>query len=145
MIVREAQRKKWRRINWTTRKERARSVVKIQLPDEVAGDGTIPGEVFDTEEDAFNVMSELLVKRFTGAFSAPCYHGRLFDDFGFTGDTEEAADLLEGKYVFPEGTDPATKLLFEEASKMYLNMSSEEVQTYVTLDKYKYYWRRVKD
>ena len=60
-------------------------------------------------------MSKSLVQRFTGAFTAPCYHGRLFDDLGFTGDTEAAAQLLEGNYEFPEGTDPATKLLLEEA------------------------------
>ena len=50
IILREAQRKKWSRINWTTKKDRARSVVKVQLPDKENEDGTTPGEVFYTDE-----------------------------------------------------------------------------------------------
>ena len=87
-------------------------------------------------------MSDALVKRSTGAFTAPCYQGRLFDDLGFTGDTEAAAKMLEGTHVFLEATDPATRIFLEEASKMYLSMSTEEVRTYVTLEEYKYYWTR---
>ena len=96
-------------------------------------------------KDVFGVMSDSLFKRFTGAFTATCYHGRLFDDFGFTGDTDAATELLEGNYDFPEGTDPATKLLFEEASKLYLSMTSEEVRMFDTLEDYKFYWKRVKE
>ena len=40
---------------------------------------------------------------------------KLFDDLDSTGDTEVAAQLLEGTYVFPEGTDRATRLLLREA------------------------------
>jgi hypothetical protein len=86
----------------------------------------------------FEVMSKTLVERFTGTFSAPCYYGRLFDELGFTGDTEAAAQLLEGNYVFPEGSDPATKLLLEEASKLYLSMSTKQVRVYVTFEEYTY-------
>ena len=86
MIIREAQRKTWRRINWSTKKERARSVVNVQMSDTGTGDDVTPGNFFDTEKDVFDVMSKTLVQRFTGAFTAPCYHGRLFDELGFTGD-----------------------------------------------------------
>ena len=79
------------------------------------GNSVMPGAVFDTKEDVSGVISNSLVKRFTGAFKAPCYHGRLFDGLNFTcyhgrlfddlnsiRDTEAAAQLLEATYVFPE-------------------------------------------
>ena len=61
------------------------------------------------------------------------------------GDTECAAEVLEGTYEYPEGIDEATKMLLEECLKMYLSMSREEVATYVTAEDYQYYWKRVKE
>ena len=53
--------------------------------------------------------------------------------------------MLEGTYVFPSGVDPATKMLLEECSKMYMSMSREEVSIFVTADDYQYFWKRVKE
>ena len=61
------------------------------------------------------------------------------------GDTECAAQVLEGTYEYPEGINEATKMLLQECSKMYLSMSREEVATYVTAEDYQYYWKRVKE
>ena len=36
-------------------------------------------------------------------------------------------------------------MLFEEASKLYLSMTPEEVRVFVTLEDYKFYWKRVKE
>ena len=47
-----------------------------------------------------------------------------------------------GRYDFPPDTDPATKLLLEEAAHTFGKLSAEEVSTYVTVDDFQYYWRR---
>lgn len=71
---------------------------------------------FNTDEDVFLQVSKNLSERFRLAFSAPSYSGNLFDNFGYIGDTEATQKILEGTYAYPEDTDPATRLLCEEAS-----------------------------
>ena len=73
-----------------------------------------------------------------------CYSGRLFGDLGFIRDTEASARMLLGTCEFPEGTDPATQLLFEEASKLDLSMAKGEIKCYATVRDFQYYWKRVK-
>ena len=80
----------------------------------------------------------MLADRFSRAFSLPFYSGRLFDDLGFMGDSECAQQVLEGTYAFPEGIDPATKMLLEECSMVYLSMLREEVSMFVTAEDYQY-------
>ena len=50
--------------------------------------------------------------------------------------------ILEGTYIFLAGTDPATKLLLEEAVITYYKLSQEEVATYIMADDYQYVWQR---
>ena len=72
------------------------------------------------------------------------YSVRLFDDLGFIGDSACAQQVLEGTYIFPEGIDPATKMLLEGCSIMHLSMLSEEVCTFVPAEDYQYYGKRVR-
>ena len=99
----------------------------------------------NTQQEIFEGSEPVLITQFTGAFSSPFYTGRLFDDLGFMGDTECAAQVLEGTHEYPEGTDDVTKMLLEECSKMHLSMSREEVSTFVTAEDHQYYWKRVKE
>ena len=91
-----------------------------------------------TQQAFFEAAEPVLADRFSGAFSLPVYSGRLFDDLGFMGDSECAQQVLEGTYVFPEGIDPATKMLLEECSIMYLSMLREEVSIFVTVEDYQF-------
>ena len=50
--------------------------------------------------------------------------------------------ILEGTYVLPSGTNPATELLLKEATISYSKLSQEEAVTYVTSDDFQYYWQR---
>ena len=73
------------------------------------------------------------------------YSGRLFNDPGFMGDSKCVQQARAGIYTFPEGIDPATKMLLEEYSIMYLSMSRELVCTFITSEDYQHYWKRVKE
>ena len=84
-------------------------------------------------------MSKNLAERFRLAFSAKCHEGKLFDDIGFLGDTVCAGQILEGTYTYHSDTDPATRVLLEEAAITFANLSQEEVSTYVTIDDFRHY------
>jgi len=77
--------------------------------------------------------------------SAPACSGKLFDDLGFLGVTESAQQILEGTYIFPEDTDPATILLLEESAITYTKLTKDEVASYVTVDDFQYYWQRANE
>ena len=68
-----------------------------------------------------------------------------FDDIGFCGDTEAVEQILLGTYDFPPDTDPATRLLCEEADITYAKMSQEELATYVTVEDFQHYWQRANE
>ena len=47
--------------------------------------------------------------------------------------------MLEGTCNYLPNLDPATRLLFEEATITYSEMPKEELATYVTVEDYQYY------
>ena len=93
----------------------------------------------------FDAVKPVLTDHFSGAFSLLFYSGRLFDNLGFMGDSKYTQQVLERTYIFPEGIDPATKMLLEECSMIYLSMLREEVCTFATAEDYQYYWKRDKE
>jgi len=139
ILHRESTRKRWRRVNYTTRQQQGGQVFSVQVEHD---DGPI---LVDDEKGVFLNVSEHLSERFRKAFTAPSLSGPLFDDIGFLGDTEQVQQILEGTYVFPEGTDPATRLLLEEAAITYSKMSKEDIATYVTAEDFQYYWQRANE
>ena len=140
ILHREAIRARWKRVNYSSRKPKGRAVMSVKVKQD---DGET--EEISTEDGIFLTVSKTMSERFRLAFSAPAYRGKLFDDIGFLGDTEAAAAILNGTYVFPPGTDPATKLLLEEAAITFGKMSSEEVATYVSVEDFQYFWKRVNE
>ena len=122
-------------MNRSTKKPRGGQVLSVKVQ---VGDAT---EKYDTEDGIFGAVSSHLAERFRLAFSAPCMKGKLFDDIGSIGDTTCAQQILDGTYVFPPDTDPATKFLLEEAGITYRKMSKEEVATYVTTEDFQDYWQ----
>jgi len=139
VLLREEQRKTWKRIKNSTSRSRGRQVTSVRVR-------TDEGESkYETEDEVYLHTSEHLENRFRLALSAPCSSGKLFDDVGFLGDTDAAQQILEGTYVFPPDTEKFTKLLLEETARTYAEMSTEEVNTHVTVEDYQYYWQRANE
>ena len=109
ILTREQERKKWRRINHTTRPPRGGAPITLR----VQAGTTV--NTYSTEHEMFEHTSDHLSQRFRLAHSAPCYRGQLFDDLGFTGDTECAKMILEGTYDYPPDTDKWTRKILQEA------------------------------
>jgi hypothetical protein len=53
---------------------------------------------------------------------------------GRLADGPVAQQILEGTYKYPPNLDPATRLLFEEATATYAALSPAAVGTYVTVE-----------
>ena len=133
IMYKESKKKRWRRVKYSAGKRPAGQVlsVKVDTPEDT--------EEFTTEEGVCQQVSTNLSKRFRLAFSAPSCSGPLFDDIGFLGDTVAVQQILEGSYSFPANTDPATKLLLEEAAFTYAKMSTQEVASYATREDFQRY------
>ena len=57
--------------------------------------------------------------RYRTALSAPFARGKLFEDLGHFADTPAAAEILQGTYEVPPGTDEATKCILRAAAEVY--------------------------
>jgi len=91
----------------------------------------------------FEHTSDHLSQCFHLAHSAPCYRGQLFDDLGFTGDTECTQKILEGTYKYPPDTDEWTKKILQEAHITFTQISGAEIGTSITTGNFQNYWQRV--
>jgi len=129
---------RWRRINYSTKNPRGRSVLSVKVP--ILGGDEDEYEEFHTEGEIFEQVIKNLAERFRLVFTAKCHEGKLFDDIGFLGDTVCARQILEGTYTYPPDTDPVTRLLLEEAAITFAKLSQEEVSMHVTIDDFQHYW-----
>ena len=57
--------------------------------------------------------------RFGRAGGAPICNGPLFELLGYNADTEAGAEILEGTFEPPPGTDPATIIILKEIARIW--------------------------
>ena len=138
ILTREQERKKWWRINYTTRPPRGGNPLSLHVQSWplVTTHNT---EAAVVEHTTSNHLSE----SFRQAYSAPCYHGQLFDNLGSMGDTECLQHILEGTYGYPSDTDIWTKKILQEAQHTFLHTSGEGIATTISTADFQQYWRRV--
>ena len=94
-------------------------------------------------QQPWNISPTIFSKRFRLAYSAPCYHGQLFDNLGFMGDTECSQQILAGAYDYPPNTDIWTKKILQEAQHTFWRMCDKEIVTTNSTADFQQYWRRV--
>ena len=97
----------------------------------------------DTKDAVVEHTSDQLSEHFRLAYSAPCYHGQLFDNLGFMGYTECSQRILEGTYDYPPDTDVWTKKILQKAQHTFARMSGEEIATMISTADFQQYWIRV--
>ncbi len=100
-------------------------------------------ETYDTEDEVVRHTFNHLSKCFGLAYSAPSYRGKLFDDLGFTGDTECAQKNLEGTYDFPPDTNIWTKKILQEAHDTFSHMSGAEIAITLTTEDFQNFWQQI--
>ena len=72
-------------------------------------------------------------------------NGPLFELLGYNTDTEAGAQILEGTFVPPPGTDPATVINLQETARLWRLMGDGEVNIFITKEDFKHYWGRMKE
>jgi hypothetical protein len=134
-LQREAQKKTWRQINYSTCPPRggAPLAIQVQTPTTV--------KTHNTEETIFEHAAEHLSLRFRLANSAPIYLSLLFEDIGHLGDTQCALDILDGTYAFPPDTNKWTIKILQEAHHTYKLLNTGTIETTVSIEEYQEYWQ----
>lgn len=140
MLRNEAQKKAWRHIHRVTKPTRNASATRVEVPQPQG-----PPKVCETKKEVEDAIAEENSSRFSLADSAPIYQGALFDLLGYSADTETAEQILQGTWVPPPGTHPATLLLLEEIARIWKKMEDGEVSIVISPDDFEYYWKRVKE
>lgn len=140
IIQKEAMKKRWNRINRSTRKARGSLTLRVKVPTADGGHNE-----FKTKESLFSAVSPILVERFQSALITPCHRGTFFEEIGHLADGPVSQQILEGTYEYPPDLDPATRLLFEEAAHIYASLSPQEVATYVTPDDFQLFWQTARE
>ncbi len=137
ILTHEQERKKWRRINYTTQPPQGGNPLAVHVQS-----GPIV-TTYDTETEVVVHTSDHLSKRFWLVYSAPCYRGQLFDNLSFMGDTECSQQILEETYEYPPNIDILTKKFLQEAQHTFSLMSGAEIATTISTADFQQYWKRV--
>jgi hypothetical protein len=85
-------------------------------------------------------VARKLTDRFKLGRTAPISSSQLFDDIRYLGDTTSTCAILEGTYEFPPEMDPHTRLLCEEAYRIFTLKTTDEISNFVTTEDYQFFW-----
>ena len=77
--------------------------------------------------------------RFGRAGGAPICNGPLVELLGYTADMEAGAEILEGTFEPPPGTNPATIIILKEIARMWRLMGEGEVSVIITKEDFQHY------
>jgi hypothetical protein len=100
---------------------------------------------YKTKDGIFLAVSKTLVEQIQLALVAQCHQGTFFEEIGHPADGPVAQQILLSTYQYPPDLDPATLLLFEEASATYARLSPLEVATYVMVKDFQYFWQKARE
>ena len=114
LIRNERQQKTCRGIQYVTKKNRAGGVTKVVIPRLNKED-----EVCNTKTAVEKGLANSLSERFSCAESAPICQGALFKLLGYSADTETVEEILEGTFIPPPDTDPATIIILDEIARIW--------------------------
>ena len=98
-----------------------------------------------TKEAVEGALHGEIGSRFNRAESAPICNGPLFELLGYNADTEAGMQILEGTFVAPPGTDPATIIILREIARIWTLMGNGEVSIIVTKEDFQHYWKQMKE
>ena len=85
-----------------------------------------------TKETVEVAIHREISPRFSRLGSDPICNGLLFELLGHSTDTEAGAQLLEGTFAPPPGTNPATIIILNEITRIWRVMGEGKVNIIVT-------------
>ena len=143
IIKREQERSFWRRINYTCGKVKGKSPTSVQVPKNGRDD---PIDEYSTQATVHEaIWANIHYKRLYLAEEAPICQGQLRSDLGYNAATCMAAYILEGRYIFPEVFDQATKELCDECALIRKIIPKNLVKIKMTKEDYRAHWKHAKE
>ena len=138
-MERENQTKMWIHINKSQKDARSKSIFHAQR--------MVEGEVEEatTKEEAEQFIFDETGLRFQLAKDAPLSKTLLIDDLGYLADTDTARQILNGTFPIPDEVDDITTIILEEIGRIGGLTQSGGIDSTVTPDDFRYFWRRVKE
>ena len=103
ILHQEVDKRCWQRVNRLVGKPRYGQVLSVKVDCDNGGKEEIAMKL-----GVYAAVKANILNRFWLVSTTPSYSGQLFDDIGFLGNTESVKYILEGTYIFPDGTDQAT-------------------------------------
>ena len=143
IIQREHDKTFWRKINYTCGKVKGGSPTSVQVPRNGSDDQVDEHTNQATVHEA--IWANIHYKRLYLAKEAPICQGQLRSDFGYNPATRVAADILEGRYEFPENFDQATRELCEECALIRKIIPKNSVKIKMSKEDYVAHWKRAKE
>ncbi len=95
---------------------------------------------YKSKEGVFEAVTPIILEEFQLVLVAQCHQGTFFEDVGHLADGPVAQQILDGTYAYPPDLDPATRLLFEEASTTYASLLPTKIATYATPEDFQHFW-----
>jgi uncharacterized protein (UPF0332 family) len=143
IIKREQERSFWRRINYTCGKVKGKSPISIHVPRNGRDDHINEYSTQATVHEA--IWANIYYKQLYLTEEAPICQGQLRSDLGYNAATCIAPDILEGRYIYPEVFDQATKELCEECALIRKIIPKHLVKIKMTKEDFRAHWRRAKE
>ena len=72
-------------------------------------------------------------------------NGPIFGLLGYNADAEAGMEILEGTFIPPKGTDPATIIILNKIARIWKLMGDGEVSIIIAKEDFQHYWKRVKE
>jgi hypothetical protein len=119
-------------------KARSGSVWKVLIEDKENGTVT---EYVTQETVQQAIFDNIHRKRFYLAEATPACNGQLRGLFGYNTTTVTAQRILEGRYIYPEGFDQATKEICEECAQIRLIVPKDSLNLEITRQDWKKQWK----
>jgi hypothetical protein len=115
-------------------------MVAVKVPTDNGGNNE-----YKTKEGVFEVVTPILLEWFQLVLVAQCHQGTFFEDVSHLADRPMDQQILDSTYEYPPDLDPATRLLFEEASATDAALSPAKLATYVTPEDFQHFWQTARE
>ena len=100
--------------------------------------------VHSTKVNVHVALHEHLGDRFQTVRDSPITKGQIFQDLGHLANTDAADNILHGRYRYPKDTEEGTKLLLQEATRLYTK--NKEIVKYILKDdEFSSFWNRAQE
>jgi len=110
--------------------------------------GSGQGDDYQEYEDRSTVETMIMANnaaRFRLTEDTPPMTEPLLSDLGYLADTEAAAQILDGTYVSPPGTDTFTRDFLEALQRSPMSAGDNTIDTSFTRDDFRDYWKKSKE